>query len=143
MVSTGPEGLTPVRFRLVYEIRLLQRISGYRPVWQVARLGCEKSQVQILLSRRVIHTVIGSDAVDMRINHYGCVAQLVRAPPCHGGGRGFESRHGRVRLVAKRYQGTVKTPELAEAFISHRSHDVNDVTPPRGSWRMAAGLRNR
>lgn len=27
----------------------------------------------------------------------GCVAQLVRALPCHGKGRGFESRHGRVR----------------------------------------------
>ena len=26
---------------------------------------------------------------------YGPVAQLVRAPPCHGGGRGFESLPGR------------------------------------------------
>ena len=26
---------------------------------------------------------------------YGLVAQLVRAPPCHGGGRGFESLLGR------------------------------------------------
>ena len=28
--------------------------------------------------------------------HYGPVAQLVRAPPCHGGGREFESLLGRL-----------------------------------------------
>ena len=28
-------------------------------------------------------------------NSFGLVAQLVRAPPCHGGGRGFESHPGR------------------------------------------------
>ena len=27
---------------------------------------------------------------------FGPVAQLVRAPPCHGGGRGFESHSGRL-----------------------------------------------
>ena len=27
--------------------------------------------------------------------HHGPVAQLVSAPPCHGGGRGFKSRQGR------------------------------------------------
>ena len=28
---------------------------------------------------------------------FGLVAQLVRAPPCHGGGRGFEPHPGRLR----------------------------------------------
>src|SRR5690606_30939639 len=28
-------------------------------------------------------------------HHFGPVAQLVSAPPCHGGGREFESRQGR------------------------------------------------
>ena len=29
---------------------------------------------------------------------FGLVAQLVRAPPCHGGGRRFESDLGRICL---------------------------------------------
>ena len=28
-------------------------------------------------------------------HHFGLVVQLVRTPPCHGGGRGFESHPGR------------------------------------------------
>ena len=31
----------------------------------------------------------------------GPVAQLVRAPPCHGGGHGFESRLGRFGILAQ------------------------------------------
>ena len=31
--------------------------------------------------------------------HHGPVAQLVRAPPCHGGSREFESLLGRFSLV--------------------------------------------
>ena len=29
------------------------------------------------------------------------MAQLVRAPPCHGGGRGFESHPGRFGILAQ------------------------------------------
>ena len=31
-------------------------------------------------------------------NLVGPMAQLVRAPPCHGGGRGFESLSGRLEI---------------------------------------------
>ena len=33
------------------------------------------------------------------------MAQLVRAPPCHGGGRGFESRLGRSGSLAQLGEG--------------------------------------
>ena len=35
---------------------------------------------------------------------YGPVAQLVRAPPCHGGGRRFESVPGRDGLKITSYE---------------------------------------
>ncbi len=33
--------------------------------------------------------------------YFGLVAQLVRAPPCHGGGRRFESDRGRYGILAQ------------------------------------------
>ena len=33
----------------------------------------------------------------------GPVAQLVRAPPCHGGGRGFEPHPGRLQRIFPQY----------------------------------------
>ena len=34
-----------------------------------------------------------------KVDEYGSVVQLVRTPPCHGGGRGFESLPSRLYLV--------------------------------------------
>ena len=43
----------------------------------------------------------------------GPVAQLVSAPPCHGGGRGFKSRQGRgnLRVSGQIAQSVEHTPE--------------------------------
>ncbi len=35
------------------------------------------------------------------LESYGLMAQLVRAPPCHGGGRRFESDWGRYGILAQ------------------------------------------
>ena len=53
----------------------------------------------------------------------GLVAQLVGAPPCHGGGRGFKSRQGRrkaaiVSTIAAFCFGTLApTKELGESAL--------------------------
>ena len=44
---------------------------------------------------------------------YGLVAQLVRAPPCHGGGRGFESHPGRhFASVAQSVEQGTENPRV-------------------------------
>lgn len=37
----------------------------------------------------------------------GCVAQQRRVPPCHGGGRGFKSRHTRHSIYALLVYGSI------------------------------------
>ena len=72
---------------------------GPRPFTAVAR-------VRIPLG---IRPAIGwrSGRVAQGLATQGPVAQLVSAPPCHGGGRGFESRRGRSRRsVGSRFLGT-------------------------------------
>ena len=50
-----------------------------------------------LVARRAHNPkVVGSNPAPATI---GLVVQLVRMPPCHGGGRGFESRPDRQMLV--------------------------------------------
>ncbi len=58
---------------------------------------------------------------------FGPVAQLVRAPPCHGGGRGFESHPG--RCVTLLYMWDLSSAGRASAlqaeghrFEPYRSH---------------------
>ena len=48
-------------------------------------------------------------------NEYGPVAQLVSAPPCHGGGREFKSRQGR--------QTKFPHPFLPDVGTSHLWHE--------------------
>ena len=58
------------------------------------------------------------------------MAQLVRAPPCHGGGRGFESRLGRSGSLAQlgehlpykqRVTGSSPVTSISYADVAHFS----------------------
>ena len=57
----------------------------------------------------------------------GLVAQLVRAPPCHGGGHGFESRLGRLNWdlsSAGRASALQAEGHRFEPYWSHLNADV-------------------
>ena len=46
---------------------------------------------RVIGSSPIVSTTFQGESLDS----YGLVVQLVRTPPCHGGGRGFESHPGR------------------------------------------------
>ena len=54
---------------------------------------------------------------------FGLVAQLVRAPPCHGGGHGFESRLGRLWDLSSAGRASALQAE-GHRFEPCRSHSV-------------------
>ena len=56
----------------------------------------------------------------------GLVAQLVRAPPCHGGGRGFESLLGRYWDLSSAGRASALQAE-GHRFEPCRSHLFADV----------------
>jgi hypothetical protein len=64
---------------------------GHRPFTAVTRvqipLGAQEARFTNLKA-----LLVGANPVHKQ---QGPVAQLVSAPPCHGGGRGFKSRPGR------------------------------------------------
>ena len=48
---------------------------------------------RVIGSSPIVSTTFQGESLDS----YGLVVQLVRTPPCHGGGRGFESHSGRLQ----------------------------------------------
>ena len=88
--------------------------------------------------------VIGSSPI---IGFYGPLAQLVRAPPCHGGGRGFKSRLGRffsynrVRDLSSAGRASALQAE-GHRFEPYRSHSIQLYRAgPCGGTGRRAGLK--
>ena len=60
------------------------------------RFGTEVSKTSLNGSWKVSFYICSFEGIYLL---YGPVAQLVRAPPCHGGGREFESLLGRLLSI--------------------------------------------
>jgi len=98
---------------------------GPRPFTAVARV---RIPLGVLGSRSWIRPV--------RLPMQGPVAQLVSAPPCHGGGRGFKSRQGRaVRAGSRDRAGPALRPGSSVGtsvrLKSERSPVRSRPWPPR------------
>ena len=81
-----------------------QRVTGSSPVGPIlhhdgAGYFADVAQLaeQLICNQQVIGSspIVGFGIKKISYRLLGPLAQLVRAPPCHGGGRGFESLLGR------------------------------------------------
>ena len=70
---------------------------------------------------------------------FGPMAQLVRAPPCHGGGHGFESRLGRLWDLSSAGRASALQAE-GHRFEPCRSHRCK-ASCRRGGTGRRAGLK--
>ncbi len=78
---------------------------------------------------------MGFDFIEAHIK-FGPVVQLVRTPPCHGGGREFESHPGRQSPVMPKVRGWIINPYDASVAQSVEQGTENprvDGSIPSGS----------
>ena len=77
------------------------------------------------------------------------MAQLVRAPPCHGGGRGFESRLGRLLIWDLSSAGRASALQAeGHRFEPYRSHvtkeygEIAQLARAHGSYPWCRGFES-
>ena len=74
----------------------------------------------------------------------GPMAQLVRAPPCHGGGRGFESHSGRLSIAIDKDGGIPEWPKGADCkSVSSAFGGSNPPSPTQDVIRSEKGAARR
>ncbi len=69
----------------------------------------------------------------------GPIVQLVRTPPCHGGGREFESHSGRHWLLAKNRQLCSEDASVAQSVEQGTENPRVDGSIPSGSTTFKRG----
>ena len=88
--------LSEVLSSLVLSLRVWGRfqcvVFKVHGMWLTGRFG-------LLRVARAIRIMLAHDERSLYQSFNGLVAQLVRAPPCHGGGRRFESDLGRLQYL--------------------------------------------
>ena len=82
-----------------------QQVIGSSPIigfylYEVFRTFSSVGESNRLITGRSWVRVPEGPFIFLYICFFGLVAQLVRAPPCHGGGRGFEPHPGRYSKIA-------------------------------------------
>ena len=74
---------------------------------------------RVIGSSPIVSTTFQGESLDS----YGLVVQLVRTPPCHGGGRGFESHRSRhfFAVLAHLVERNLAKVEVAGSSPVYRS----------------------
>ena len=72
-------------------------VVGSSPTWGVIWLHGQAVKTSPFHGGNTGSIPVG--VIRFEITGFGPLAQLVRAPPCHGGGHGFESRLGRLSVI--------------------------------------------
>ncbi len=134
--STMPPHLPLAVPGVLYRIRRLAARVGSRDDRSRPHGRLAQRLERLLYTEMVGGSNPSSPTTPTRVfSQFGLVAQLVRAPPCHGGGRGFKSHPGRQ----------TKKPRFLRGFFVWRPAcgvvSTTTIRPSHGGGEMRAARR--